>query len=74
MELAETWEPKRGLVWMKHWLEIHCSRKTAKEAMKEAAQVKQPSRLKSLDKYQQLPLFWNTSRIFDAPPRFLSFR
>jgi hypothetical protein len=43
MELAETWEPKRGFVWMKRWLETHRMRKAARDAMKEAAQVKQPT-------------------------------
>ena len=61
MELAEIWEPKRGFVWMKRWLETQRMRKTARDAMKEAAQVKQLSRPKSFPKYQQLPLVWNTS-------------
>ena len=61
MELAEIWEPKRGFVWMKRWLETHRMRKAARDAMKEAAQVKQPRRPKSLPKYQQLPLVCNTS-------------
>jgi len=61
MELAEIWEPKRGFVWMKRWLETQRMRKAAKDAMKEASLVKQSRRPKSLPKYQQLPLFWNTS-------------
>ena len=77
MELAEIWEPKRGFVWMKRWLETHRMRKTASlswrtvqgDAMKEASLVKQSRRPKSLPKYQQLPLAcevtapfsWNTS-------------
>lgn len=48
MELAEIWEPKRGFVWMKRWLETHRMRKAASlswrtvqgDALKEAAQVK----------------------------------
>jgi hypothetical protein len=69
MELAEIWEPKRGFVWMKRWLETHRMRKAARlswrtvqgDAMKEASLVKQSRRQKSLPKYQQLPLIWNTS-------------
>jgi hypothetical protein len=69
MELAEIWEPKRGFVWMKRWLETQRMRKAARDAMKEASLVKQSRRPKSLPKYQQLPLFcevtapfsWNTS-------------
>jgi hypothetical protein len=61
MELAEIWEPKRGFVWMKRWLETQRMRKAARDAMKEASLVKQSRRPKSLPKYQQLPLVWNTS-------------
>jgi hypothetical protein len=69
MELAEIWEPKRGFVWMKRWLETHRMRKAARDALKKAAQVIQPTRPKSLPQYQQLPLVcevtapfsWNTS-------------
>jgi hypothetical protein len=62
MELAEIWEPKRGFVWMKRWLETQRMRKAARDAMKEASLVKQPShRPKSPRKYHQLPLAWNTS-------------
>jgi len=61
MELAEIWEPKRGFVWMKRWLETHPMRKAARDAIKGAAQVKQSRRLKSLPQYQQLPPAWNTS-------------
>ena len=69
MELAEIWEPKRGFVWMKRWLETHRMRKAARDAIKEAAQVKQSRHPKSLPQYQQLPLAseatapfsWNTS-------------
>ena len=69
MELAEIWEPKRGFVWMKRWLETQRMRKAASlswrtgqgNALKEASLVKQSRRPKSLPKYQQLPLAWNTS-------------
>jgi len=61
MELAEIWEPKTRFVWMKRWLETQRMRKAARDAMKEASLVKQSRRPKSLPKYQQLPLFWNTS-------------
>ena len=33
LELAEIWEPKRGHIWMKRWLETHRMRKAARQAM-----------------------------------------
>ena len=59
MELAEIWEPKRGFVWMKHWLETHRMRKAARDALIDAAQITNRSRLPRL--YQQIPIAWNTS-------------
>jgi len=59
MELAEIWEPKRGFVWMKQWLETHRMRKAARDALKDAAQITNRPRLPRL--YQQLPIVWNTS-------------
>jgi len=35
LELAEIWEPKRGHIWMKRWLETHRMRKAARLAMKQ---------------------------------------
>lgn len=62
MELAEIWEPKRGHIWMKQWLETHRLLKAARDALKNAAQVKRPTPSPILyRKYQQLPLAWNTS-------------
>lgn len=73
MELAEIREPKHGFAWMKRWLEIHRMRKAARDVLKEAAQVKQPTHTpESPRQYQQLPLTWNTSCKFDAPPHFFS--
>ena len=31
--MAETWELKRGHVWMKRWLETHHLRKDARQAL-----------------------------------------
>ena len=33
MELVEIWEPQRGHVWMKRWLETHRQRKAARDAL-----------------------------------------
>ena len=33
MELVEIWEPKRGFVWMRRWLETHRLRRAARLAM-----------------------------------------
>lgn len=33
MQLAEIWEPKRGHIWMRRWLETHRMRKTARQAL-----------------------------------------
>jgi len=61
MELAEIWEPKRGHVWMRQWLETHRLLKAARDALKNAAQAKHPTSSSILPrKYQQLPLAWNT--------------
>ena len=70
MELAEIWEPKRGFVWMKRWLETHRMRKAARDAIKEGSLVKQSTHHpKSHHQYLQLslaceataPFSWNTS-------------
>lgn len=33
LELAEIWEPQRGHIWMKRWLETHRIRKAARDAL-----------------------------------------
>ena len=33
MQLAEIWEPKRGHIWMKRWLETHRYRRAARQAL-----------------------------------------
>jgi hypothetical protein len=33
MQLAEIWEPKRGHIWMKRWLETYRMRKAARQAL-----------------------------------------
>ena len=33
MELVEIWEPQRGHVWMKRWLETHRMRKAARDTL-----------------------------------------
>lgn len=35
MVLVEIWEPKRGHIWMKRWLETHRMRKAARQAMEQ---------------------------------------
>ena len=62
MELAEIWEPKRGHIWMRQWLETHRLLKAARDALKNAAQAKRPTPNPILSRnYQQLSLAWNTS-------------
>ena len=39
MELAEIWEPKRGHIWMKQWLETHHLLKAARDTLKNASQT-----------------------------------
>ena len=39
LKLAEIWEPKRGFVWMKHWLKTQRIRKTARDALNNAKQI-----------------------------------
>jgi len=59
MELAEIWEPKRGYVWMRRWLETHRLRKAARDALNHATQIKRPTPHPKLPrKYQQLPIAW----------------
>jgi hypothetical protein len=59
MELAEIWEPKRGFVWMKHWLETHRMRKAARDAF---LSVQNIAKNIPVGRYQQLALgFTNTS-------------
>jgi hypothetical protein len=60
MELAEIWEPQRGYVWMKRWLETHRLRKAARDAANNVI-AKHIRRSRSSQQYQQLPLIWNTS-------------
>ncbi len=43
MELAEIWEPKRGFVWMKRWLETHRVRKAARDAIKRLRRSNNPA-------------------------------
>jgi predicted RNA-binding Zn-ribbon protein involved in translation (DUF1610 family) len=55
MQLAEIWEPKRGHVWMRRWLETHRALKALREAFSDL-------RARPLDHFQQLGLgFANTS-------------
>jgi Putative transposase len=55
MQLAEIWEPKRGKVWMKAWLDTHRALKALREAFTDL-------RARPLDNYQQMGLgFPNTS-------------
>ena len=39
MQLAEIWEPKRGHIWIKRWLETHRMRTAARPALKHRAAV-----------------------------------
>ena len=47
LELVEIWEPQRGHVWMKRWLETHRLRKAAREALARvrAARPRRPQQL-----------------------------
>jgi hypothetical protein len=47
LELVEIWEPKRGHIWMKRWLETHRLRKAARDAMRQIQQARST-------RYQQL--------------------
>jgi hypothetical protein len=47
MELVEIWEPQRGHVWMKRWLETHRRRKAARDALS-ARLAAHPARLTQL--------------------------
>jgi len=40
LELVEIWEPKRGHIWMKRWLETHRLRKAARDAMRQIQQAR----------------------------------
>jgi hypothetical protein len=51
--LVEIWEPKRGHIWMKRWLETHRLRKAARQAMQQLRA--------NIAHYQQLPFNFNTS-------------
>jgi hypothetical protein len=33
MQLAEIWEPKRGHIWMKRWINTHRMRKAFRQAL-----------------------------------------
>ena len=35
MQLAEIWEPRRGHIWMKRWLDTHRMRKAARLALEQ---------------------------------------
>jgi hypothetical protein len=52
LELVEIWEPKRGPVWMKRWLETHRLRKAARQAMDQLRSA--------LPRYQQLAFDFNS--------------
>ena len=55
MELAEIWQPQRGHIWMRRWLETHRMRKAARDALAQA-QAARPRH------YQQLAFaYFNTS-------------
>ena len=55
MQLAEIWEPKRGKVWMKAWLDTHRALKALRDAFTDL-------RALPLDHYQQMGLgFADTS-------------
>ena len=54
LELVEIWEPKRGHIWMKRWLETHRLRKAARDAMRQLQQA-HPAR------YQQLAFNFDSS-------------
>ena len=43
LELVEIWEPKRGHIWMKRWLETHRLRKAARDAMRQLQQARPAS-------------------------------
>jgi len=49
LELAEIWEPQRGHIWMKRWLETHRMRKAARDALAavrvRAARPRRPQQL-----------------------------
>jgi hypothetical protein len=45
MELAEIWQPQRGHIWMKRWLETHRMRNAARDALAHAAR---PPRFRQL--------------------------
>jgi hypothetical protein len=47
LELVEIWEPKRGHIWMKRWLETHRLRKAARDAMRQLMQA-HPARYQKL--------------------------
>jgi hypothetical protein len=47
LELVEIWEPQRGHIWMKRWLETHRLRKAARDALAQvhAARPRRPQQL-----------------------------
>ncbi len=49
MQLVEIWEPKRGHVWMRRWLETHRAINALRQAFADLHQ-------RSLDRYHQLGL------------------
>jgi hypothetical protein len=51
MQLAEIWEPKRGHIWMKRWLETHRMRKAARLALEQIRA--------SFSRYRQLAFDFN---------------
>ena len=44
LELVEIWEPKRGHIWMKRWLETHRLRKAARQALERLLAARSSSR------------------------------
>ena len=52
LQLAEIWEPKRGHIWMKRWLETHRCRRAARLALEYIRA--------SFPRYRQLALNFDT--------------
>jgi hypothetical protein len=52
MQLAEIWEPKRGHIWMKRWIDTHRMRKAARLAMERLREA--------LPHYRQLEFNFDT--------------
>jgi len=52
MQLAEIWEPKRGHIWMKRWIDTHRMRKAARLALERLREA--------LPRYRQLEFNFDT--------------